>query len=122
MVCNECEKNADEKEGTHSLELKSSVIQYVTDNLCNDVTLSDVAEELGYEYHYLSSLFNDCFDMNFKSFINLLRYDAACRMLADKSVDITSVASECGFGSIRNFNRVFKKMSGLTPREFRSQK
>lgn len=122
MVCNECEKNADRKKGIHSHELEGAVIQYVTENLHNDVTLSDVAQELGYEYHYLSSLFNDRFSMNFKSFINLLRYDAACRMLADKDKDITTVALECGFGSVRNFNRVFKKMSGMTPRDYKNQK
>ena len=121
MVCNECEKNADKRESAVSLEIKSALIQYVTENLRDDVTLSGAASELGYEYHYLSSLFNDCFDMNFKSFVNLLRYDAACRMLSDKGKDVTTVALECGFGSVRNFNRVFKNMSGLTPREFRSQ-
>ncbi len=122
MVCNECEKNADQRESKQNSKFKSSVIEYITENLCNDITLNDVSKALGYEYHYISALFHECFCMNFKSFINLLRYEMACRMLKDKSKDMTAICNACGFGSVRNFNRVFKNMSGLTPREYRMQK
>lgn len=122
MVCNECERNARRLERKSDSTFMHSVIEYISDHICDDISLQDVSEVLGYEYHYTSMLFNDCFGMNFKSFINMFRYDTACRLLMDKSKDVTTVGEQCGFGSVRNFNRVFKKMSGLTPREFRSQK
>ncbi len=120
MVCNECEKNADKQVLNGNYKIKSSIISYVNENIFKDITMNDLASALGYEYHYLSSLFHDCFGMNFKNFINILRYYMACRLLSDKSKDITAISQECGFGSVRNFNRVFKKMSGLTPREYKS--
>jgi len=122
MICNECEKNSDKKQGIHGNSFKTAVIKYVSENIKSDLTLMDVSRALGYEYHYLSSLFNECFGMNFKKFINVLRFGIACRMLADKNKDIASISDECGFGSMRNFNRVFKQMSGITPREYRAEK
>ena len=122
MVCNECAKNADERLQDAGVEFRGRVIEHVTQNIGRDISMRELADELGYEYHYLSFLFNDCFGMNFKSFVNALRYEVACRLLSDRNKDVNQISDECGFGSIRNFNRVFKKMSGLTPREFRSQK
>ncbi len=121
MVCNECEKNADRRDMKGNLEFKNAVVEYIADNIDKDITMSDVSNALGYEYHYLSALFHDCFCMNFKNFINLLRFDMSCRSLSDKNKDITTVCQECGFGSVRNFNRVFKKMSGMTPRDYKSK-
>jgi AraC-like DNA-binding protein len=121
MVCNECEKNADKRELAHG-ELKRAIVDTMMENVSFDITLGDVADRLGYEYHYLSGLFNECFDMNYKGLVNVLRQDLACRLLQDKNKDIATISEECGFGSVRNFNRVFKKMSGLTPREYRYQK
>jgi YesN/AraC family two-component response regulator len=122
MVCNECEKNAKRLEDKRDTAFMKSVIEYVSENVSGEVTLKNIADMLGYEYHYTSMLFNDSFGMNFKSFINMFRYDTACRLLMDKNKDIATIGEMCGFGSIRNFNRVFKKMSGLTPREYRSSK
>ena len=122
MVCNECEKNAKSAVRRGEGAFMRSVTEYVTENLSSDVSLREMAELLGYEYHYASMLFNDCFGINFKSFLNMLRYDTACRQLSDKSKDISEISQACGFGSVRNFNRVFKSMSGMTPREYRSVK
>ena len=119
MVCNECEKNADERLQNAGAEFRGQVIEYVTQNIGREISMRELSEELGYEYHYLSFLFNDCFGMNFKSFINALRYEVACRLLKDKEKDITQISDECGFGSVRSFNRIFKQMSGTTPREYR---
>ena len=121
MALNECEKNAKMLEETYNFKFMHSVIEYISENICNEASLKDMATELGYEYHYLSMLFNDCFGMNFKNFLNMYRYDIACRKLMDKNKDITVICDECGFGSVRNFNRVFKNMSGMTPREYRNQ-
>ena len=119
MVCNECAKNADERLQDAGVEFRGRVIEHVTQNIGRDISMRELADELGYEYHYLSFLFNECFGMNFKSFVNALRYEAACRLLSDRNKDVNQISDECGFGSVRSFNRIFKQMSGLTPREYR---
>ena len=119
MVCGQCIKNSVLLSAEKSGELNFKVIDYISRNLRDDITLKDIADSLKYEYHYFSSLFHSCFQVNFKSFVNMLRFEKACGMLSDKSMDITRVCSECGFGSIRNFNRVFRQMSGITPGAYR---
>lgn len=119
MVCSECLQNAMIETSNPDPDFKQRVIECIYSNLSNEITLKKVSQTLGYEYHYFSSLFHDCFKMNFKEFINIFRYEYACEMLLDKTKNISYIAGECGFLSIRNFNRVFKKLSAQTPSEYR---
>lgn len=119
MVCSECVKNAVRENSYHSNEFVYQAIDYISAHLNEDISLKALADKLNYEYHYYSMLFNRCFGINFKTFLNIFRFDSACKMLADRDIPITDVCDKCGFGSIRNFNRVFKKLSGLTPGEYR---
>ncbi len=119
MVCNECEKNASLISLQNDNVFIRRVIEYISGNLKENLTLSDIANDLNYEYHYFSSIFHKCFSMNFKNFINIFKFENACKMLIENQKDITEICNECGFGSIRNFNRVFKSLSGLTPTEYK---
>lgn len=119
LVCSECVKNAASADHHTDNELRYKITDFISQNMESELSMSQVADSLGYEYHYFSSLFKACFGMNFKAFVNLFRFEKACRLLSDKKSDITNVCCECGFGSIRNFNRVFKGFSGLTPGEYR---
>ena len=58
--------------------------------------------------------------MNFTDYINVYRFNAACAMLTETDMSMTDIAYESGFQSIRSFNSIFKKLSGVTPREYRS--
>lgn len=121
FVCSQCLKHAK----AHDMKLNNAfmqrIIQYISSRIGEDITLKKTAEALGYEYHYFSALFHQSFSINFKSFVHLFRFAQASRLLADPTTDVTIVCRECGFGSIRNFNRVFKKMSGCTPTEYQKK-
>lgn len=119
MACNECIKNAETIQGNEYSDFISDTIKFISKNINNDIRMEDLAASMNYEYHYFSSLFNQLFATNFKSFINYYRFNMACSMISDKKNSITYISEYCGFGSIRNFNRVFKKLSGYTPSEFR---
>lgn len=114
MVCNECVKNAAPHTTEQNCSFIYKVVNFISENLSRDIVLKDIAAAMNYEYHYFSSLFHQYFCMNFKSFINFFRFERACALLTDKENSVTSVAEACGFGSIRNFNRVFKKLSGYS--------
>lgn len=119
MVCDECLKKATVIDTKSAIDFKGRVIEYVSENLASELTLLSAAQALGYEYHYFSALFHRSFGLNFKEFVNIFRYEYASEMLLEKSKDISYIAGECGFQSIRNFNRVFKKLSGKTPSDYR---
>lgn len=119
MVCSECVKNSKILNSKASQNFRILVTDYVSQNFAGEITLKDTAAKLGYEYHYFSSLFHQNFALNFSEYINMYRFEMACESLRDASKEITIVSSECGFSSIRNFNRVFKKYCGKTPSEYR---
>lgn len=121
LVCGQCIRHAAEYVQTGTADFAREVIGYITENLSGNITMKDAANQLNYEYHYFSSLFNKCFSMNYRRFINVLRFDQACELLSKKEQNITEVCAACGFESVRSFNRVFKEFSGMTPREYRSR-
>lgn len=94
------------------------MLSYITEHFKEDVTLSGMAQSLGYEEHYLSRLFHSFFGMNFKQFVNEYRVNYAESLLSDtgKNCGITEIAYACGFQSVRNFNRAYKRITGHSPR------
>lgn len=121
MVCNECIKNAIPYASNLNYTFMYDVITYISENIRQELSMKNLADAMNYEYHYFSSLFHKCFSINFKSFINIFRFEKACNLLSGKDLTSTQIAEECGFGSVRNFNRVFKDLSGFTPNEYRKQ-
>lgn len=119
MVCNECIKNAQKEEKNRDIDFTESIVKYISDHLAEEITMEQLAKELNYEYHYFSVLFNRNFSVNFKTFLNMLKFEKACKLLSGTSLKVTQVCSDCGFGSLRNFNRVFKSLGGITPAEYR---
>ena len=120
MVCNRyltCEswKNRTEKDGFFA----HKVIDYVENNFRRDLTLAELSEHFGYEYHYFSKSFRNTFHMNFKTFLNQYRFDYAKNMILKTELDLSTIAMESGFGSLRNFNRIYKLIAGATPKEHR---
>jgi AraC-like DNA-binding protein/quercetin dioxygenase-like cupin family protein len=57
----------------------------------------------------------------FQRYLNELRVVRVCAQLANGSENITEIAFRCGYNSLANFNRRFRELTGLTPKEFRSQ-
>ena len=93
------------------------IIEYTEKNFKNDITLKQMASDLGYEYHYISKKFNNFFHINFRSFVNQYRFECAQNLILDKNLNMTQVAMESGFGSIRNFNRIYKALSNTPPKK-----
>ncbi len=88
------------------------------------LTLKDFADLLKIPPHMVSMTLNTCLNQNFYNFINLYRIEEVKRMLADPAKDeytVLRIAFEAGFNSKTVFNTMFKKITGLTPSEFRKK-
>ena len=90
---------------------------YVQENFRGDITLESAAQALGYSHNYLSHCFHQSLGINFKHFVNQHRLDYARKLMSEDKMTIGQAALESGFGSVRNFNRVYKNMTGRTPTE-----
>ncbi|MBQ9098009.1 MAG: AraC family transcriptional regulator [Clostridia bacterium] len=110
------------QEGVH---LYQSAIAYIAKHFTEDITLSDVAAQLGYHEKYLSSALHSLTGMHFCMFLASYRVDLAKRILlsdAGQGKSISQVAMEVGFSSINTFNRSFKRLTGVTPVEYRKSR
>ena len=95
------------------------ILEYISENFRQDISLSDIAASTGYNYHYLSRALNQSVGIGFKQLLNMHRMLYAFRALRDTDLSITEISFESGFQSIRSFNHTCIKMYGCTPRELR---
>ena len=77
-------------------------------------TLDDAARFMGMNASYLSRFFVGKTGVHFNRYLNSIRVEKAVAML-DGDNTVTEVADKCGFGTIRNFNRIFKMLTGYSP-------
>ncbi|HNW27121.1 MAG TPA: helix-turn-helix transcriptional regulator [Spirochaetota bacterium] len=86
----------------------------------SDISLAAVAERLTMTPHQLSQMLNERMNTGFWDFVNRYRIEEAKRLLRDNpDANIISVCFRVGFNSKSSFNSAFKKMTGMTPREFK---
>lgn len=102
-----------------SSDILHKMLEYLTENCSENISLNDVALHLGYEPHYLSRKFHEAFEMGFSTYINQLRISNSKSLLASTDHSITSIATQCGFSSIRTFNRAFQQNCNMTPKQYR---
>ncbi len=89
-----------------------------------DFSLSKLSALTGIQSHILSYLFSESIKQNFNAFINGYRIKKAKELLGDPSkrhLSIEAIADECGFHTISSFNSAFKKISVLTPSEYKRE-
>lgn len=95
------------------------VIHYIYMHCGDRISLRQVADTLGYSYYHLSHIFNNYVGMSFAQFCNGIRINCALEELGKDKLSMTDIAYRCGFSSVRNFNRVFSQMLGVTPSEYK---
>lgn len=101
--------------------IMGAVVEYVEKNYKKPISLATLAESLGYEYCYFSKIFNRLFSMRFNDYINIYRFNEACAMLRESNLSITEISYESGFQNARSFNNTFKRLSGVSPSQWRSR-
>lgn len=99
--------------------LIARIFRFVAENYSKDASLRALSEVTSYHYVYLSRYFKNYTGISFIDYVNSYRVNEACYMLENSHGSILKRAYECGFDSLRNFNRVFKKIKGVTPSEYK---
>lgn len=95
------------------------MINYMHDNYKKDIHLSDVASYVNMSEVSFSRFMKKRTGKNYIEYLNDLRLGIASRYLVDTNKTIAEICYECGFNNLSNFNRIFKKRKGYTPKEFR---
>lgn len=106
-------------------EIKTSILTIFEKQkpyLNPDLNMGMLAEMTGLPKHHITEVLSMELKNNFFNFVNSYRVDAVKKMLADKSnpYSIEAIGYECGFNSKSSFFYVFKKITGMTPMNYRS--
>ncbi|WP_417446220.1 helix-turn-helix domain-containing protein [Kangiella sp.] len=110
-------------------ETRSSILQLVQNQVKeqalyrnSELTLAMLAENVGVSVHQLSETLNQYGGKNFNQFINEYRVAEVCEQLDHNSErKLIDLALDAGFSSKSSFNAIFKKLTGQTPSQYRSQ-
>jgi AraC-like DNA-binding protein len=97
------------------------LIDFMNANFNRPVRLAEAAELVNMAETAFSRFFKAKTGINFVDFLNDIRLGHASRLLIDTKTSIADIAVACGFSSISNFNRTFKREKELTPKEFRGK-
>lgn len=95
------------------------VMEYMNINFDKNILLADVAKLANMTQVSFSRFFKSHTGISFIDSLLEIRLGHASRILIDSNLPISEVAYNCGFNNISNFNRLFKKKKGCTPKEFR---
>ena len=98
------------------------VINYCMTHLSDDLSLDAVAKALFLDKYYISKLFPAKLGVRYVEFVRSQRISRACETLRSTDRAITDIAYDCGFMNQSTFNRVFREIIGMSPREYRGTK
>lgn len=91
----------------------------MNNNYDKEVTLGGIAKLTNMTEVSFSRFIKKCTGVSFIDSLNEIRLGHACRMLVNTRYSIAEIFYKCGFHNISNFNRIFKKKKGCTPKGFR---
>lgn len=100
------------------LEFMKSVNTFIEENYHEKIELEDAARACGYSKFYFAHFFKESTQISFYSYVTAYRLERAVYMMRTSDKSITQIAHECGFGSVRSFDRAFKKYYSVSPTEF----
>ena len=100
------------------------VLAYIDKHFTEQITLQELASLAGLTSNYLCFLFKQISGMTLWDYINAKRINNATQLLTNKNLtmNILDIATQCGYNNTANFNKAFKKITGMTPSEYRSNR
>lgn len=93
--------------------------QYIGENYYQALTLEMVSKNIGFNPTYFSVMFKKETGMNFSDYLKKIRIDNAKGMLLDTEQQVEDISYAVGYSDTKYFSRLFKKLTGVTPTEFR---
>jgi AraC-like DNA-binding protein/ligand-binding sensor protein len=94
--------------------------QYIQENYTEELSLEQVAKAVNTSTFYFCKMFRKYTGVNYTEFLSRIRIENARNLLLNPNLRISEVAFAAGFQSLTHFNRVFKKIVGESPTEFRA--
>jgi AraC family transcriptional regulator len=108
----------DYEDGLSKQKLRQA-IEYIQAHLGEDLSLADVANELGMSQYYFCHLFKRSTGVSPHQFLIRQRVERAKHLLKQPERTVTSIAMDCGFANQSHFAKCFRQFTGMNPNQFR---
>lgn len=95
--------------------------QYITEHQAEEISLGDVAKAVNTSTFYFCKMFKKTTGLNFTDYLARLRVEKAKNLLLNPNARISEIAFHVGFQSLSHFNRVFRRIVGQSPTDYRSK-
>ena len=96
-----------------------AAIRFIEENLSEHITLEDIAHAGNMSKSHLNEWFRTVTGMTPYEYLLVSRVERAVELLRATDMTVLSVSEACGFSNLANFNKAFKKRTGLTPQTYR---
>lgn len=100
-------------------QVASSILDYIRRNYMKEISMQDAARAMNYSDAYFCKLFKQCFDQNFTTYLTHFRMNEAKRLLQNQEMNVKDVSALVGYSDSNYFSKVFKRITGMIPSEFR---
>lgn len=97
------------------------ILDYVHEYYYKDISMQDVARKVNYSEAYFCKMFKRNFNMNFTTYLTNFRVKQAQKLLKDPKINIKDVGSAVGYSDSNYFAKVFKRVTGQNPSEYRCE-
>lgn len=99
----------------------ASIRNYIDANYMEDISLQTAASAMNYSDAYFCKIFKQCFDKSFIVYLSEYRVERAKELLADIVINVKDISQKVGYRDSNYFAKVFKRVTGVTPTEYRMQ-
>jgi AraC-like DNA-binding protein len=111
------EQNINSKQGSRI----DKVLEYLSQNYSEEINLAEVADSIHMSISAFSRFFKRITGKNYVNYLNDLRINSACTLLIETDMSVSEICFKSGFQSLANFNRRFRQIKKICPKEFRRQ-
>jgi YesN/AraC family two-component response regulator len=95
--------------------------QFILEHQTEELSLAQVAKAVNTSKFYFCKIFKKATGINFTDYLSRVRTERAKNLLLNPNLRVSEIAYEVGFQSLTHFNRVFKRILGRSPTEYREQ-
>jgi len=93
---------------------------YIAEHAEDDLSLARIAKAVNVSANYFSTLFKQATGLNFAEYVARVRVEKTKNLLLNPNLRISEIAFEVGFQSLSQFNRSFRRVAGVSPKEYRN--
>jgi YesN/AraC family two-component response regulator len=100
-------------------DISSFISTYVSEHYMEELTLKSLADRMNYSLPYVSKRFKEDTGVTFVNYLQNYRVMQGCRLLSSSNRSLSEITEMVGYHDVKFFSALVKKMTGLSPADFR---